>query len=449
MANEKPVLATVRSGDGKFGVIVTTYSNLKVLINSESSAVEKLNAVWQIAGSVSTWKASPAMNALSLAINPTSAILEVSKIAVDFRDGREINPGDVLAVTGNVVAVVAAVGIGLGASIAVAEMAGTISLALAALGIVAEWFKHDHTFDQFLKDGREYSIYDPLVINLDGKGLSVASFKNTDGVMLDMDGDGIANKSSWVAAGNGVLFFDANDNNQFDDATELFSDSRLLSNGKVAENGFEAAKHYDSDGNLVIDQNDADFHKFKVLVVDENGEEHVLSLSDLGIVSLNLNYENTSQYLGDGNSITQIATYTKADGTTGQIGDVNFSYDTVESQYLSRIDLSDELLLLPNLEGVGFLRDLNQAAAISEELQNRLITYTNLQTKQEQLDYSTWRRRGQKLRHITMRQRCSFFPSAHSLNLRLPAIGSHLHNSGICPLGCPDSRPRRFLWKTA
>ena len=250
-----------------------------------------------------------------------------------------------------------------------------------------DWYKHDHTFDQYLRGWREYSIYDPLVINLDGKGLSVASFKNTDGVMLDMDGDGIANKSSWVAAGNGVLFFDANDNNQFDDATELFSDSRLLSNGKVAENGFEAAKHYDSDGNLVIDQNDADFHKFKVLVVDENGEEHVLSLSDLGIVSLNLNYENTSQYLGDGNSITQIATYTKADGTTGQIGDVNFSYDTVESQYLSRIDLSDELLLLPNLEGVGFLRDLNQAAAISEELQNRLITYTNLQTKQEQLDY--------------------------------------------------------------
>ena len=250
-----------------------------------------------------------------------------------------------------------------------------------------DWYKHDHTFDQYLKDGREYSIYDPLIINLDGKGLNVASFKNIDGVMLDIDGDGIANKSSWVAAGNGVLFFDANDNNQFDDATELFSDSRVLSNGKVAENGFEAAKHYDTDGNLIIDQNDADFHKFKVLVVDENGEEHVLSLSDLGIVALNLNYENTDKYLGDGNSITQIATYTKADGTTGQIGDVNFSYDTVDSQYLTSIDLSDELLLLPNLEGVGFLRDLNQAAAISDDLQNKLTTYANLQTKQEQLDY--------------------------------------------------------------
>ena len=250
-----------------------------------------------------------------------------------------------------------------------------------------DWYKHDHTFDQYLKDGREYSIYDPLIINLDGKGLNVASFKNIDGVMLDIDGDGIANKSSWVAAGNGVLFFDDNENNQFDDATELFSDSRVLSNGKLAENGFESAKNYDTDGNLIIDQNDADFQKFKVLVVDENGEEHVLSLSDLGIVSLNLNYENTDKYLGDGNSITQIATYTKADGTTGQIGDVNFSYDTVDSQYLTSIDLSDELLLLPNLEGVGFLRDLNQAAAISDDLQSKLTTYANLQTKQEQLDY--------------------------------------------------------------
>ena len=76
MANDKPVLATIKNSDGKVGIIVTTYSNLKVLINSESSALEKFNAVWQIAGSASTWKASPVMNALSLAINPASAILE-------------------------------------------------------------------------------------------------------------------------------------------------------------------------------------------------------------------------------------------------------------------------------------------------------------------------------------------------------------------------------------
>ena len=374
-----------RSGNAS-GVIITSASSFQTLIDSNSTTLERHSAGWQVAGSVAS-----VYPPTSLAINPSAAVVTTSKIIVDVRDGRGVNPGDCFSVAGNVVAIVAAVGTAVGATVfgmPIMVPATLLSIGLSIIGYgLDKWYQHSHQSDQYLKDGREYSIYDPLIINLDGKGLNVASFKNTDGVMLDIDGDGIANKSSWVAAGNGVLFFDDNENNQFDDATELFSDSRLLSDGKVAENGFEAAKHYDSDGNLIIDQNDADFHKFKVLVVDENGEEHILSLSDLGIVSLNLNYEHTNQYLGDGNSITQIATYTKADGTTGQIGDVNFSYDTVDSKYLNNIDLTDELLQLPNLTGVGFLRNLNQAAAISEDLQNKLSTYANLQTKQEQLDY--------------------------------------------------------------
>ena len=203
-------------------------------------------------------------------------------------------------------------------------------------------------------------VADPLLIGLEPNGnahygkdyatISVTSYdEENGGKWLDINGDGISNNVSWIAKGTGALFYDENNNGKLDGFNELLRDGVKTDNGEVSENGFDyVLKFLDSNGDKMLDAQDENFNKVKVLSLDEDNNEVVQSLKDLEVKSLDLNYQefdHDKQYyynLKGGSFVTHESTYTKEDGSTGKLADVNLSYDTVNTQHADNIELTAE-----------------------------------------------------------------------------------------------------------
>ncbi|MDC7716535.1 calcium-binding protein [Vogesella sp. DC21W] len=121
--------------------------------------------------------------------------------------------------------------------------------------------------------------------------------------------------------------------------------------------------------------------------VSDNGE--LFTLQEVGVASLNTAFTNTNTALNGGNILAQQGSYTRADGNTAQMGDVNFVADTKYTDYKqadATLDIEKLLLQLslPNLRGYGRLKDLNVAAMESAPLRSILIQYRDAPTKAAQ-----------------------------------------------------------------
>lgn len=161
----------------------------------------------------------------------------------------------------------------------------------------------------------------PIVIDLDGDGAEFSSL--SAGVMFDYDGNGIAHGTAWAGADDGILAIDRNGDGIVNDGSEIV----FGGDGLTDLEGL-AAK-YDSNGDGVLDANDADFAKFGVWQdanqngVTDEGEFH--SLSEMGIVSINLTSDNVVYSAADGDVLVHgTGTYTMADGSTGTLADASF-----------------------------------------------------------------------------------------------------------------------------
>lgn len=70
----------------------------------------------------------------TFATSPAAFFFTYGKVVKDVKDGQTVSPGDILSMTGNVVAVIAAVGVVVGAPVTIpATLIGT---ALGLLGVV-------------------------------------------------------------------------------------------------------------------------------------------------------------------------------------------------------------------------------------------------------------------------------------------------------------------------
>lgn len=67
------------------------------------------------------------------------------------------------------------------------------------------------------------------------------------------------------------------------------------------------------------------------------------------------------------------------------MADLQFEHNSIYSRYTDSLELSDAQKELPNLKGMGRLRDLRQASALSENLTNLLTQYQSATTKTAQL----------------------------------------------------------------
>ncbi|MAY99350.1 MAG: hypothetical protein CMH32_02355, partial [Micavibrio sp.] len=162
----------------------------------------------------------------------------------------------------------------------------------------------------------------PLVLDLDGDGVELHDIDETV-TFFDLDGDGVLEATGWVAPDDGLLAFDRNGDGVINDGTELFGDQ-----GGAFDHGFAALATMDSNGDEIIDANDAEFENLLVwrdLNGDGiSGEGELMTLSDLGIISISLEADDTG-YADGMNYISHTATFTFADGTEHSIVDAWFT----------------------------------------------------------------------------------------------------------------------------
>ncbi|MFY5900444.1 hypothetical protein ACOT9W_18455, partial [Acinetobacter pittii] len=257
---------------------------------------------------------------------------------------------------------------------------------------IAKWM--DDVTPDFIKDwlglnreGHHY-YYDPLILDLDGDGIETIAHNKLNGALFDNDADGLKTATGWVSSHDGLLVFDRNADGIINDGTEVFGDNTYLKNSEKAENGFDALADLDTDKNGKIDANDEDFAKLRVwrdLNQDGKSQENELfGLADLGIKSLNIAYNNTNTTLAGNNILVQVSSYEKTDGSTFKMGDVNFSFDSIYSEFTNRIEVNKEINDLPELKGYGRVRDLHEAMSLSSDLEQLVRQYESAQTSEEQ-----------------------------------------------------------------
>jgi Ca2+-binding RTX toxin-like protein len=173
----------------------------------------------------------------------------------------------------------------------------------------------------------------PIAFDLDGDGLELVPYETTT-IEFDMDGDDVRDETGWVAADDGLLALDRNNNGTIDNITEI----SFVSDAEGAQSDLEGLRAYDSDGDGYLDEGDADYGSFLIWRdanqdgISQTGE--LKSLLEWGINSVNLSLTLTGQQPGQGGNVLFGTTeYEKTDGTSGIVGDVflAFSPSNVDS----------------------------------------------------------------------------------------------------------------------
>lgn len=241
-------------------------------------------------------------------------------------------------------------------------------------------------FNGFNQSKSYHPPRDPLALDLDGDGIETVA--TSAGVLFDHNADGIATGTGWVKSDDGLLVRDINGNGIIDSGRELFGDQTKLSSGATAATGYAALRDLDSNADGKIDASDAAFGELKIwrdLNQDGISQMNELSnLADVGIASLNLDTVvlNRGQ---NGNTIVSTGTYTKTDGSTGTSADVNLAIDTVNRRFTDPITVPEPILALPDMQGSGRVRDLQEAASLSTSLQDVLTLFSSAATHAEQM----------------------------------------------------------------
>ncbi len=229
---------------------------------------------------------------------------------------------------------------------------------------------------------------DPLVLDLDGDGVETIAPNGHSGALFDHNNDGIKTATGWIKGDDGLLVRDLNGNGTIDNGAELFGDSTRLANGTKAADGFVALRDIDSNGDSKINAADTAFSELKIWR-DANQDgisqaNELSTLAELGIESLNATAANMSFPPTAAGQQIITGAFTKTNGTTATLADLNLYQDNFYSEYTTHITIPQELAELPDEAGMGRLRNLREAATLSPALANVLTQYAAAETRTEQ-----------------------------------------------------------------
>ncbi|MGH8398662.1 MAG: calcium-binding protein [Gammaproteobacteria bacterium] len=268
---------------------------------------------------------------------------------------------------------------------------------LDSLTGIGQFLIHGTAIEELAKlihndDSYRIVIVDPLALDLDGDGV-VSTRKEADwqGVLFDEDGDGIKTATGWIGANDGLLVRDLNGNGSIDSGTELFGDQTVLADGTKAADGFQALAALDSNSDGVVDASDSGFASLQVWR-DANGNGvtdagELLSLTDLGITGFSVASTPANSAV-EGGTLAATGSYTKtnADGSTitGVMNDFNLNNDTIHSQYGDGVTVPDAIAALADMQGIGKLRDLHEACALSPALEQAVRDFSVATSRADQ-----------------------------------------------------------------
>lgn len=185
-----------------------------------------------------------------------------------------------------------------------------------------------YQWTQALQGAVRYAVtrVSPLVLDLDGDGIELLSYKT--GVYFDIDNDGYAEKIGWTKPDDGQLARDINRNGIIDDITELFGDDLI--------SAFFKLSLLDSNDDGIIDKNDKNFKEL-LIWQDKNSNgfseaDELKTLEEMGIKSISLKTKSEAREI-EGNSISELAIFTYEDGREYEIADVHYHNDDMDSGY--------------------------------------------------------------------------------------------------------------------
>ncbi|MEI6056442.1 MAG: hypothetical protein WCR55_10340, partial [Lentisphaerota bacterium] len=230
-----------------------------------------------------------------------------------------------------------------------------------------------------LNGNMAYGRKDPIAVDLDWDGVETVSFK--EGVNFDLNKDGIKEKTGWIAADDGLLVMDRDDNGTIDNGGELFGDQTPLKDGSIAATGYQALDELDTNKDGYITKEDTDFDKLQVWQ-DHNQDgvsqyDELYSLTDAGISKINLDYKTGAGEDEQENIQTRIASFEFTDGNIGTTAEYLFSTNNIDTENSDFSNVSDEVKALPYLRGFGLVTDLHHAMANDAALKQMVEEFVN------------------------------------------------------------------------
>lgn len=192
----------------------------------------------------------------------------------------------------------------------------------------------------------------PLSLDMDNDGIETLDIDQTN-IYFNTQNTSFSTKTGWLKGDDALLAIDKDGDGFIAKQDELF--------GNETTSGFSMLKTYDSNNDNVINSSDTQFSNLKVWQdVNENGitdSGELKTLTQAGITSISLNTQEVSIEQNQ-NTITAQSTYTRADGTTGDIFNVNFAFNKIYTQYTGNYELSLDVLDMPWIRGYGQVVDL-------------------------------------------------------------------------------------------
>ncbi len=226
-------------------------------------------------------------------------------------------------------------------------------------------------FPDWLPDlfGPWFSNRDPLVLDLNGNGVSLTAL-STSTAYFDLDGNGFAERTGWVSAGEGLLALDGNRNGRIDGGSELF--------GTATQNGFEVLARYDDNRDGRITSADAVWSSLLVWR-DANGdgvsttaELTGIAANDVSAIDLSPRGANFREATDGraGNPLLAVGNYTQTNGFDAEAIAVAFTTDQTNTRFVppDGFAYDSDVFELPNLRGYGALPDLWTAMTLDPEL---------------------------------------------------------------------------------
>jgi VCBS repeat-containing protein len=209
-----------------------------------------------------------------------------------------------------------------------------------------------------------------LLLDLTGAGIATVGL--SAGLHFDHDGDGMKEATGWAAAGTGLLVLDRDGSGHLSNGNELFGDFTPV-NGGIAVNGFVALAQYDRNHDGRIDAADPVWNELKVwrhladpvtgetVIDDPDYAGELVGLDALGIVAIRLDAQGAAVQDASGNTCLRTAWLEMADGSLRAIAEYRLDTNAADAtpQTLSYVDADTRAL--PELAGMGTVRDLHQA----------------------------------------------------------------------------------------
>lgn len=218
---------------------------------------------------------------------------------------------------------------------------------------------------------------DPIILDLDRDGVELISVAASN-ARFDMDADGFAERTAWVAPDDAFLIHDRNRDGIVNDISEFF--------GSAGIDGFAELEGYDTNRDGMIASDEPIWDQLK-LWRDLNGDGNtdpgeLVSFTDAGITELSVRTTEV-RYSVAGNVIPYISTYRDAVGE-GVAADAFFQVNQLDSvfdgtsTFAEDYTLDPATLLLPFLRGYGNVPDLYIEMSINPALKELVSEFVQL-----------------------------------------------------------------------